>query len=51
MLLRIAISLYIYQNYKYQTKKQFILLINLVKKYNNKEGETKNIIIKYCFDF
>ena len=29
------ISLYIYHDYKYQTKKRFIVLINLVKKYNN----------------
>ena len=44
------ISLYIYHDYKYQTKKRFIVLINLVKKYNNKEGKIK-IIIKYRFDF
>ena len=44
------ISLYIYHDYKYLTKKWFMLLINLAKKYNNKEGKIK-IIIKYRFDF
>ena len=44
------ISLCIYYDYKYLTKKWFILLINLVKKYNNKEGKIK-IIIKHRFDF
>lgn len=38
------ISLYIYHDYKYLTKKQFILLIKLVKKYNNKEGEIKILL-------
>lgn len=38
------ISLYIYHDYKYLTKKQFILLIKLVKKYNNKEGKTKIVL-------
>ncbi|EEJ51050.1 hypothetical protein HMPREF6123_1683 [Oribacterium sinus F0268] len=42
--MRIAISLWIYRNYKYLTKKQFILLIKLVKKYNNKEGEIKILL-------
>lgn len=38
------ISLYIYHDYKYLTKKQFMLLIKLVKKYNNKEGKTKIVL-------